>query len=179
MDSFSTQINSFKDAPSWVKLDSYCLFYLNSSMWVYESVLMARWRCLWPWVCQTEWRWSMLMIRGWMTFPSVIIPTISHFHPCVHTLVPKGFKTHTNEAPQNKHRLRPRVYLPLTLSLWWRCSLIDWPLPRLLSWPSADLLTWPIGIYWSQRSSWSDCPFSGWLLCLKDRPVLPLLFSNE
>lgn len=27
----------------------------------------------------------MLMIRGWMTFPSVIIPTLFHFHPCTHT----------------------------------------------------------------------------------------------
>lgn len=51
--------------------------------------------------------------------------------------------------------------------------------PPALSRPNVDLFTWPPGICLSQRSIWSDCPSSSQLLCLKDGPMLTLLFSNK
>lgn len=75
------------------------------------------------------------MIREWMTFPSVIIHTVSYFPSWMHAHLHPSFKTHIAKGPSRRHlgiNTRKRFYLSLTplkhsRAERQRCSLIDWP----------------------------------------------------
>lgn len=112
------------------------------------------------------------MISGWMTFPSVFIPTLSPFHSCTHTQafffflrrsLARRCRGATATAPKDKQPPAMRAYLPLTpvMQVYDEMGVF-----LSSSCPSVDLvtllptlpLTSPRGIYQTQRASWSDCP---------------------
>lgn len=90
------------------------------------------------------------MIRGWMTFPSVIIPTPSHLHPLLahkHTLACARVRQDADSLGGARISAQPgiRVYLSLTPIMQ---TTVETEVfahrsvpPSPLRWPDVDLFT--------------------------------------
>lgn len=95
------------------------------------------------------------MIRGWMTFLSVIIRTLSHFHSCTYTRLHICFKTHFCLMVQGRQwlgALAEDECLPATdpnhthtCATQQRCSLIDCCLPQHWAGPMLNSFLDPQG----------------------------------